>query len=186
MLKKSVFIATSLDGFIAREDGNLDWLMSVPSDPAEDYGYRMFMKDVDVIVMGRKTFQKALTFAEWPYKKLKVFVLTSTLARPPEKLADEVEFLNVTPRGAIEGIEERGYKHVYIDGGLTIQRFLTEALIDEITLTRIPVLLGSGIPLFAGLARDIRLVHVTTRVFENGFVQSKYSIPGVDLQSTSS
>ncbi|MDB4890802.1 MAG: bifunctional deaminase-reductase domain protein [Gemmatimonadetes bacterium] len=171
-MKASVFIATSVDGFIAREDGALDWL---PGDDVEEHGYMAFTATVDAIVMGRHTFETVLGFGAWPFEKL-VIVLSS---RASELVAPEgaaCEFMSGTPREVVERLAERGLKHLYIDGGVTIQRFLEAGLIQRMIITRIPVLLGSGIPLFGPLSRDVRLEHVATRSYRGGLVQSEYTI----------
>jgi dihydrofolate reductase len=172
-MKASVFIATSLDGFIARDDGALDWL---PVGGGEPHGYDEFMATVDALVIGRKTFETVLTFDEWPYGRKPVIVLST---RPSELVApgDAVcEFMAGTPHEIVSRLAERGMKHLYIDGGVTVQRFLEAGLIQRMIITRIPVLLGSGIPLFGSLSRDIRLEHVATRSYPSGLVQSEYAI----------
>ena len=172
-MKASVFIATSLDGFIARQDGALDWL---PVDGGEPHGYDQFMATVDAIVIGRKTFETVLTFDAWPYGKKQVVVLTS---RPSELVVPVGAVCDVmagTPQKVVTQLAERGMKHLYIDGGVTIQGFLEAGLIQRLIITRIPVLLGSGIPLFGSLSRDVRLEHVATRTYPSGLVQSEYVI----------
>ena len=172
MPSASVFIATSLDGFIARRDGALDWL---PVD-AEPHGYDEFIATVDAIVIGRKTFETVLTFDAWPYGKKQVVVLTSTpsaLVVPDGAVCD---VMAGTPHEIVTRLAQRGMGHLYIDGGVTIQRFLEAGLIQRLIITRIPVLLGSGIPLFGFLARDVRLKHVATRAYPSGLVQSEYVI----------
>jgi dihydrofolate reductase len=170
-MKASVFIATSLDGFIARADGRLDWL---PENP-EPHGYDEFIATVDAIVMGRKTFEIVLAFGIWPFVK-PVIVLSS---KPSEIVAPDgavCEAMSGTPHEIVERLAGRGMKHLYIDGGVTIQRFLEAGLIQHLTITRIPVLLGSGIPLFGDLSHDIRFEHVATRSYPSGIVQSQYAI----------
>jgi dihydrofolate reductase len=172
-MKASVFIATSLDGFIARRDGALDWL---PVDDVEPHGYDEFIATVDAIVIGRKTFETVLTFDAWPYGKKQVVVLTSTpsaLVVPDGAVCD---VMAGTPHEIVTRLAQRGMGHLYIDGGVTIQRFLEARLIQRLIITRIPVLLGSGIPLFGFLARDVRLKHVATRTYPSGLVQSEYVI----------
>ena len=172
-MKASVFIATSLDGFIARQDGALDWL---PVDGGEPHGYDEFMATVDALVIGRKTFETVLTFDAWPYGRKPVVVLST---RPPEWKAPDgtvCEGMAGTPHEIVARLTQRGMKHLYIDGGVTIQGFLEAGLIQHLTITRIPVLLGSGIPLFGSLSRDIRLEHVATRSYPSGMVQSEYVI----------
>lgn len=172
-MKASVFIATSLDGFIARKDGALDWL---PPNGGEPHGYNEFIASIDAIVIGRKTFETVLSFAEWPYGKMPVVVLSSR----PKDLAGPAgavcEMMTGSPHEVVARLSDRGMKHLYIDGGVTIQRFLEAALIQRLIITRIPVLLGSGIPLFGPLSRDIRLEHVATRSYPSGMVQSEYLI----------
>jgi dihydrofolate reductase len=171
-MKTSVFIATSLDGYIARRNGALDWL---PED-CEPHGYEEFIASVDAIVIGRMTWEVVLGFPEWPYGSKPVIVLSSTLSEleiPPGAVCD---LLAGPPPDIVARLAERGMKHLYIDGGLTIQGFLRAGLIDCLIITRIPVLLGSGIPLFGPLAHDIRLHHVATRSYPSGLVQTEYTI----------
>ena len=176
-MSASVFIATSLDGFIAREDGALDWLPVPDSAPdGEDYGYREFIAGVDAIVMGRSTFDVVLGFGgEWPYPK-PVVVLTSRPLDLPEALAGRVETMGGEPAEIVARLAERGWEHLYVDGGVTIQRFLAAGLIERMIITRVPVLIGQGIPLFGPLERDIALRHVATRAFPDGLVSSEYVV----------
>jgi len=174
--KASVYIATSLDGYIARADGGLDWLSldSLPGD--EDYGYRVFMDSVDVLVMGRHTFDTVLTFGDWPYGDKPVVVLTSRELALPDQLTETVSTLSLEPQNLVRHLGEQGARHLYIDGGITIQRFLRAGLIHQLIITRIPILLGAGIPLFGPLDADIRLTHISTRAYSNGVVQNTYTI----------
>lgn len=173
----SVYIATSLDGFIARTDGNIDWLTDPAYEvPGEDFGYQSFMQTVDVLVMGRNTFEKVLTFDEWPYGDTKVIVLSHAQNLLPDKLTNRVEVLALPPTELVKYLFERGYRHTYLDGGLTIRAFLRANLVDELTITRIPVLLGQGLPLFGELTGDVALHHISTSSFPNGFVQSVYKV----------
>lgn len=173
-MKASVFIATSLDGFIARANGDLDWL---PPGGGEAHGYDEFMATVDALVIGRKTFETVLTFDTWPYAEKPVFVLsTRTLA--PAPLGAVVEPMSGAPAEIVSQLAARGIRHAYVDGGITIQRFLQAGLIQRLIITRIPVLLGDGIPLFGALQRDIALRHVATRQYASGLVQSEYVVAG--------
>ncbi len=173
-MNASVFIATSLDGFIAREDGALDWL---PESP-EPHGYDEFMATVDAIVIGRKTFETVLAFESWPYGTKPVVVLSTKQGlKPPEGAVCGV--MDGSPHEIVARLTQRGMKHLYVDGGVTIQNFLRAGLIQRLIITRIPVLLGSGIPLFGSLAHDIRLEHVATRWYPSGLVQSEYRIAAV-------
>lgn len=180
-LTTSVYIATSLDGFIARENGDIDWLGVAEEgkqDPAEDYGYRAFFDTVDALVMGRATYEKVLTFGEWPYGSTPVVVLSSRPLEIAEHLAGTVEATTATPAEIAEQLSSRGHRHAYIDGGQTIQAFMSAGLLDRIIVTRIPILLGSGRPLFGPLPHDIRLRHVGTQSFSSGLVQSEYEVAG--------
>ena len=173
----SVFCGLSLDGFIARPDGALDFLDGDGTAPMGDHGYEAFMASVDALVMGRRTFEVMLGFGQWPYTK-KVFVLSSgavDLARVKERGAD-VELLNATPEEVVRQLAARGYKHLYIDGGATVQRFLRAGLIDRLIVTQLPVLIGQGIPLFGALEKDIRLKLVASRSLPGGLVQREYGI----------
>lgn len=171
-MKASVFIATSIDGFIARENGALDWL---PVD-AEPHGYTEFIDSVDALVIGRGTFETVMTFDGWPYGTRPVIVLSTTLSSVTVPDGAVCEVMAGTPYEVVARLEQRGLSHLYIDGGITIQRFLEAGLIQRMIITRVPVLLGSGIPLFGPLSRDVRLQHVATRSYPSGLVQSEYSI----------
>jgi len=189
-MKVSVYVATTLDGFIAREDGALDWLPGSDGtiDPAlegEDYGYQSFMNSVDILVMGRNTFELVHSFGEWPYDNKEVIVLSSSLTQVPKALPDYVSLKAVPPEVLYEKLKQAGAKHIYVDGGQTIQRFLRAGLIDEITITTVPVLIGKGIPLFDGLSEDINLHHLTTRTFINDLVQTKYSVEKITSKGVS-
>jgi dihydrofolate reductase len=187
-MKGSVYIATSLDGFIARENGALDWLPGSGEGESgegegdegesgdEDYGYYEFMESVDVLVMGRKTYEMVLSFGQWPYGDKRVVVLSSKQLQIPDDLAGTVESSSSSPTDLAQQLEESGAKHLYIDGGKTIQGFLNADLIQELIITTIPILIGSGIPLFGPLTGDRKLRHIETRSFKNGFVQSKYQV----------
>ena len=168
-----VYIATSLDGFIAKKNGSIDWLNEIPNPDGSDYGFGDFMNNIDAIVMGRRTFELVLTFNEWPYKK-PVFVLSRTLQKVNADLVGKAEIINGNPDSVVSLLNSRNYKNLYIDGGITIQRFLRNELIDEIIITRIPILLGSGIPLFQELAKEQKFEHTKTEVYNNAIVKSHY------------
>jgi dihydrofolate reductase len=171
-VKASVFVGTSLDGFIARVNGDLDFL---PPGGGEPHGYHEFIATVDALVIGRKTFETVLTFDTWPYGEKPVFVLsTRTLA--PAPLGAVVERISGEPAEIVSQLDARGIRHVYVDGGITIQRFLQAGLVQRLIITRVPVLIGVGIPLFGALQRDIVLEHVGTRQYDSGLVQSEYVI----------
>jgi dihydrofolate reductase len=176
--KASVYIATSLDGYIARKDGDLDWLNAANAiiPEGEDCGYRAFMDTVDVLIMGRKTYEQVLSFGEWPYGKTPVVVLSRNPINFPDQLPNTISHSSETPMALRDRLTAEGAKHLYVDGGVTIQRFLAEGLIDEITITIVPVILGDGIPLFGPLAADVPLKCIATRSFEFGFVQVQYAV----------
>ena len=177
MVKASVYIATSLDGYIARENGDLDWLPQGESAGSDgDYGYHDFMESVDVLVMGRHTYEQVRSFGQWPYGDKRVVVLSSQAIDIPRDIAKTVEVKSGTPLEVVNYLAEQGATHLYIDGGQTIQGFLKAGLIQQIIITTIPILIGGGIPLFGPLLKDIKLKHIETRSYESGFVQSKYEV----------
>jgi dihydrofolate reductase len=173
-MRASVFIATSLDGYIARPDGGLDWLPSGSED--EDHGYQAFIDSVDALVLGRATFETVLGFgpSAWPYGKKPVFVLSSTLAEVRAPPGAVCEVLRGPIPAAARELDRRGVRDAYVDGGQVVTGFLEAGLVHRLIVTRIPVLLGAGIPLFGRLSHDIRFEHVATRAFPNGMVQSAY------------
>ncbi len=171
-MKASVFVGTSLDGFIARADGSFDFL---PAGGGEPHGYDEFMASVDALVIGRKTYETVLSFDEWAYGKKPVFVLSSRAIAPAPPGA-VVEQMSGAPASIVLQLEARGIQHAYVDGGITIQRFLQAGLIHRLIITRVPVLIGTGIPLFGPLQRDISLTHVATRQYAGGLVQSEYVV----------
>jgi len=171
-MKASVFIGTSVDGFIARPNGELDFL---PPGGGEPHGYDEFMATVDALVIGRKTFETVLAFSTWPYGEKPVFVLSTRplAAAPPGAV---VEHMSGDPTEIVSQLAARGIQHVYVDGGITIQGFLRAGLIQRLIITRVPVLIGEGVPLFGTLPRDLRLTHVATRHYPSGLVQSEYDV----------
>jgi dihydrofolate reductase len=174
----SVFIAVSLDGFVARRNGDIDWLTDTDNvNGSEDYGYKEFIDSVDTLVMGRNTCELALTFKNWPYVDKKVVVLSSGYPNIPDNLSEIVEIMSGLPVEVTHRLSKNGARHIYVDGGKTIQGFMNAGLIEDITITRMPILIGDGIPLFGKLDRDIRFQHIETKTYRNGFVQSKYRNP---------
>ena len=171
-VKASVFVGTSLDGFIARTNGDFDFL---PPDGGEPHGYDEFMATVDALVIGRKTFETVLAFDAWPYGEKPVFVLsTGPLAPAPPGAV--VERMSGAPAEIVSQLAARGIRHIYVDGGITIQRFLQAGLIQRLIITRVPVLIGAGIPLFGAVPHDIVLKHIATRQYSSGLVQSEYAV----------
>ena len=171
-MKASVFIGTSLDGFIARPNGEFEFLDAGGNEP---HGYEEFIATVDALVMGRNTFETVLAFDAWPYGEKPVFVLSSG-AIAPAPAGAVVEHLSGDPAEIVARLEARGIRHIYVDGGITIQRFLQAGLIQRLIISRVPVLIGSGIPLFGALPRDILLQHVATCTYAGGLVQSEYLV----------
>lgn len=185
-MKYSIYVAVSLDGFIARLDGSLDWLEDSSSDAVgrsssadrkreaddEDYGFGELMGSIDTMVMGRATYEFVAGTGEWPYEGKRVVVLSTTLGDDDvaSHLAGKVEFLSMEPRELGAKLAAEGAQHVYVDGGVTIQRYLRAKLITGLILTRVPILLGTGIPLFGELDYDVKLKHRRSMAFANGFV----------------
>ncbi|MCJ7715583.1 MAG: dihydrofolate reductase family protein [Anaerolineales bacterium] len=176
-MKVSVYIAASIDGYIARLDGDVNWLNEAEnSGGQEDYGYKEFSNSVDCMVMGRKSYEMVLSFLVWPYEGKRVIVLSKSLKDIPEESIGKIELYSGEPKQLVNKLKDKGCKHLYIDGGKKIQSFLKEDLITDITITKIPILLGEGIPLFGKTGRDIKLKHVKTKTYKNGFIQSTYDI----------
>ena len=174
-MKVSAFIATSLDGYIARPNGDINWLMEADnSGGKEDYGYKEFSATVDCMVMGRNSMEMVMSFPEWPYEGKRVVVLSNTLKEIPLQLKNKVELYSGSLIMLITGLKNDGCKHVYIDGGKTIQSFINEELITDITITKIPVLLGEGLSLFGEINQDIKLKHIESKTYPSGFVKSTY------------
>jgi len=176
MTKGIVFIATSLDGFVAREDGTIDWLMK-QNTAGEDHGYDALMAAVDGLVMGRGSYEAVVAFEHWPYEK-PVIVLSNSLSAEdiPFRLREKVSISTETPNALMKRLDATGWRAAYIDGGLIVQSFLRAGLVHEITLTQIPILLGVGKPLFGPLNEDIDLVHIGTTAYESGLVSSTYQL----------
>jgi dihydrofolate reductase len=173
-MKNAVFIAQSLDGYIAQMDGTINWLTEIPNPEGSDYGYTTFLASIDAIVMGRHTFEQVKEFESWPYGK-PVVILSKTLHSVPKKLKDKASVSKATIPALLSSLHRKGYENLYIDGGKTIQSFLQLDLIDEMTITTVPLLLGKGIPLFGLLNQILRFKHEKTQSFQNGLVMSTYT-----------
>jgi len=173
VLTVSVFVGTSVDGFIARADGDLDWL---PAGGGEPHGYNEFIAGIDAIVIGRKTFETVLSFEPWPYADKRVVVLSSRTLDLSAVVGGVIEQMSGPPAQIVSQLAASGAYHLYVDGGITVQRFLSAGLIDRLIVTRVPVLIGEGIPLFGTLPHDIRLRHVTTQQYQSGLVKSEYYV----------
>jgi len=181
----SVLIATSADGYIATGNGDVSWLETAGRQDVDmgedaDMGFAEFLAGVDCIVMGRKTMEKIASFnlddSKWPYGDLPIFVLSKALQAPPKILISKVEIHNKEISELVSRLEKDGFKNAYIDGGATITAFLNLKLIKEMTITRAPILLGEGIPLFGKLDQPIRLYTISTKYYPNGFVQIRYQV----------
>ena len=168
----TVFVGTSVDGFIARPNGDLDFLPEAP----EDHGYEAFYASVDAVVTGRNTYEKVLTFGSWAYGKKRVVILSHQPLDFSALKGAVVEQMDGEPKDIVARLAATGAKNLYVDGGITVQRFLRAGLVDRLIVTRVPVLIGQGIPLFGPLDGDIRLRHVATRDFPSGLVQSEYEV----------
>lgn len=168
-----VYIATSLDGFIARKDGNIDWLMESPNPDNSDYGFSSFMDRIDGILMGRSTFETVSGFGQWPYTK-PVFVLSSSMKEMPAGFEEKASLISGDLGGIIELLSKKGIENIYVDGGKTIRSFLEQDLIDELIITRFPTLLGSGIPLFGEMKNEIKFRLVNTEILNEDLVKSTY------------
>ncbi len=172
-IKVSVFIGTSVDGFIARPNGDLDFL---PEGGGEPHGYNEFIESVDALVIGRKTFETVLGFPHWPYGKKRVVVLSSQPLDFSNVREGTIEQMDGPPAEIVSKLANQGVQHIYVDGGITIQRFLRAGLIHRLIITRVPILIGEGISLFGALPDDVRLRHVATRHYPSGLVKSEYHV----------
>jgi dihydrofolate reductase len=174
-MKTSVFVGTSVDGFIARHNGDFDFL---PVGGGEPHGYNEFIASVDVLVIGRNTFEKVITFEQWPYSGKRVVVLSSRPIDLSGVSSEQVEVMRGTPAQIVARLEATGATHAYIDGGITVQSFLREGLIQRLVITRVHVLVGEGIPLFGVVPHDIALRHIQTTSYQSGLVKSEYEVCG--------
>jgi len=171
-MKACVYIGTSLDGFIARKNGDIDWLVQYANEEAID-AYHAFMKNIDVILIGRGTYEKVLSFPSWPYDK-NVFVASNTLKELPDTFNDKVTLVAKPPVQILDHLSQQGFSSVYVDGGKLIQSFLKEDLIDELIISKAPILIGTGIPLFGELTVDLQFTHLRTVIQKNPLVRSYY------------
>lgn len=186
-MKCTVFIATSVDGFIAKSDGNIDWLDHAGKQditPEDDMGFSELMNSIDCMIMGRNTMEVLagfeLTDEQWPYGNTPIFVLSTTQTQPPESLKNKVSMINLSIDALIDDLESKGFKHAYVDGGATIRSFLHAKQIDEMVITLAPILLGNGIRLFGDVmntnSQDIRLENTSAKAYGNDFIQTKYDV----------
>ena len=169
-----VYIATSIDGYIADKENKIDWLHETPNPEGSDMGFSLFMERIDALLMGRNTLDMVLSFdCEWPYSK-PVFVLSNSMKSVPEGYEGKVFLVNGALKDIFKQIHDKGFEHLYIDGGMTIQSCLKEDLIDEMIITTIPVLLGGGIPLFADLDAPLKFQHSKTVKHLDALVSNTY------------
>jgi len=172
--KNRVFIATSLDGYITDKNGELDWLNAIPNPNNNDMGYGEFTSQIDALVMGRRTFETVCGFdIDWPYQK-PVFVLSNTLTEIPEKFKDKAQLVKGPLVEILKKIYKKGYYRLYIDGGATIQNFLKEDLIHDLTITIIPILLGGGSSLFSDLPNNLEFECTDSKIYLDVVVQNQY------------
>jgi dihydrofolate reductase len=176
MTTAHVFIATSLDGYIARTDGDIDWLLQ-RDDPNEDHGYSSFISDKEMIVMGRGSYEKVLSFDTWPYT-VPVLVLSKQLADSPvpQALTGKLRFTKHSPQDVMRELARQEIRQIYVDGGQLVQSFLRQGLVTDMVITTVPVLIGSGRPLFGTLPHDVDWRLVSSRSFPSGLVQSTYRL----------
>jgi dihydrofolate reductase len=172
-IRLSVFCGISVDGFLARLDHTLDFLETGGQEP---HGYDEFMGSVDVVVIGRNTYNFVVSYGKWVYGKKPVVVLSSRPIDFSWIKDGVVEQMSGEPAAIVARLEEKGYRHAYIDGGVTLQRFLAAGLIDRMIISKVPVLIGSGMPLFGPVPHDILLRHVASRTFKGGLVQDEYEV----------
>jgi dihydrofolate reductase len=164
----AVFIAVSLDGYIARPDGSIDWLAPFHD---EEHGYAAFFAGIDALVIGRGTYDTVLSFPEWPYGKKRVIVCTTR----PLPAAHGEEMWSGPPRELAERLDREGVRRVYLDGGALVRGFLREGLVDEWAINVIPLFLGAGRPLFASGLPEIPLRLLEAKSFPSGVVQLRYA-----------
>lgn len=174
-MTNTIYIAKSLDGYIAKKDNNLDWLNEFPNPERNDYGFDEFTKRIDAVIIGKNTFEVVLSFGQWMYNKA-VFIISSQLKSVPKNLINKAEILNEKPQSVVNLLNSRGYKNLWIDGGKVIQAFLKARLIHEIIITTVPIILGEGIPLFTKGICEQKYDHHNTEIFSSGLVKSCYKI----------
>lgn len=184
-MKCSSFIATSVDGYIAKTDGSTEWLHTSGNLDADmgnqtDMGFYDYLQTVDCLIMGRKTMEVIanmnLSEEQWPYGNMPIIVLSNSISEAPSNLAGKISFFSGDLKDLLARLEEDGCNHAYIDGGTTIQQFIDAGLMDEMTIARVPILLGDGIPLFGRSGREVRLTNAETTAYPNDFVQVKYTL----------
>ncbi|NQZ10934.1 MAG: dihydrofolate reductase [Algicola sp.] len=170
-----IYIATSLDGYIADKNGDIDWLHDIEIPDGSDMGFGAHFDRIDALVMGRNTLDAVLGMdIEWPYSK-PVFVLSNTMTAVPVGYEGKIFLLKGDVSEVVKQINDQGYNTLYIDGGVTIQHFLKADLIDEMIITTIPVLLGGGAPLFGALDAPLKFKAVKSEIFADAIVQNHFA-----------
>ena len=178
-MKTIAYLAVSVDGYIAAKDDGLDWLNELPNPEQSDFGYADFMSGIDALLMGSRTFQVVLDFGVWHYEK-PVFVASRQMTEIPAGYEERISLVQGEMAEILHSIREQGYGNIYVDGGILIRSCLREGLLDEMILTRIPIVLGDGVPLFVPSEQSIDLEHVSTQIHGVGLVQSHYRIKKLD------
>jgi len=178
-----VYIACSLDGFIARSDGSLDWLMNIPNSDNSDYGFSDFLKSIDAIIMGRKTFETVKKFESWPYSQ-PVFVLSNSMRTMESKYEDKASIVNGSISDIVDKLRQSNLNNLYIDGGQTIQSFLRRDMIDEMIITTVPIILGNGIALFGNIGRELNFEIINCEQINNTLIQARYKRRNRTIAST--
>jgi dihydrofolate reductase len=174
-MKTVAYLAVSLDGYIADKNGGVDWLNEIPNPDQSDFGFAEFMCSVDAMVMGANTFRVVQSFGAWPYEK-PVFVASNSIKRVPKGYEDRISLVQGEVREILTDIRDLGHERLYIDGGKLIQNCLLAGMLDEMIITQIPIILGSGIPLFVEFENSIHLEHKETQVIGVGLVKNHYLI----------
>jgi dihydrofolate reductase len=169
-----IYIAQSLDGYIAGPGGNLDWLNNILNPTNDDFGFSNFIKEIDALVMGRHTFEMVHSFGKWPYTK-PVYVVSSSLKSVPDELAEKAQIINASPAEIVQSLKNNGMSNLYIDGGSLIQSFISENLIDKFIITTVPVLLGGGVKLFGQLDSLVNLKFEKSEIILGQLVKNYYS-----------
>ena len=174
-MKVIAYLASSLDGYIADSDGGVDWLNSLPNPDKSDFGFSDFMNSIDALLMGANTFKTVQSFGMWPYTK-PVFVLSNSIKKIPDGFEDKIELLKGELKDVLKDLKKKGFENIYADGGVVVKDCLSQNILDEIIITRVPVSLGSGVSLFPLSEISLNFEHLGTEVLGVGLVKSRYQI----------
>ena len=172
-MESIVYIAQSIDGFIADQNGGVEWLNAIPNPSGHDYGFGTFISSIDAVVMGRNTFKKVATFESWPYTK-PVFVVSRSLTQLPSQYDGKARLLSMGPKEIMRHLEALDMGRLYIDGGSLIQSFLKASLIDQLIITTVPIILGEGIPLFSDHGQQSHWRLANSEILNNALVKTTY------------